>query len=67
MFQSENPRLTYTLIAVPKRYEYSLHLLIALSASVLCSRVIIHLGMLHKLDRLLRRYAWLAMLDMAGQ
>jgi len=23
--------------------------------------------MLHKIDKLLRRYAWLAMLDMAGQ
>lgn len=59
--------LTYTLMASPKTHEYSLNLLIASSASVLCSRVIIHLGMLHKLDKLLRRYAWLAMLDMAGQ
>ena len=67
LFQSEIPRLTYTLMATSKRYECSVYLLIVSIASVLCSRVIIHLGMLHKLDKLLRRYAWLAMLDMAGQ
>lgn len=66
-FQREISRLTYTLMAVSKRYECSLNSLIASGACHLCSRVIIHLGMLHKTDKLLRRYAWLAMLDMAGQ
>jgi hypothetical protein len=67
LFQSEFFCLTYTLIALSKRYEYSLNCLIVSNASRLCSRAISHLGVLHKTDRLLRRCAWLAMLDMAGQ